>query len=185
MRTFIAIEPPAELRQAFEDFCRSISVHFSGVRWSAGKNIHLTLRFLGEIEPDRLETLANAVTEAAAGGESFRLVPSLAGCFGSKRNPRVIWLGLNEEPLLKALARRLEDSLQRGGFGSADKPFRGHLTLARVKKPLRSLPDWEAVNRNLPAAGWPEWKVSEVHIINSTLTPQGPTYKILKTCALR
>jgi RNA 2',3'-cyclic 3'-phosphodiesterase len=183
VRTFIAVEPPDVLRAAFGDFCNAISGYFPGLRWINPKNIHLTLRFLGEIDPADLGTLKEAVEKSAAGTAPFELALSKAGFFGSKRNPRVIWLGLEEQPLLKNLARDLEDSLHQAGFGRADKPFRGHLTLARIKRPLREPPDWEAINRQLPAA-WPEWRVTRVQVIKSTLTPSGPIYEILKRCVL-
>ena len=183
MRTFIAIELPDELRTAIKGLCSGISGHFPGVRWSDPRNIHLTLRFLGEIDPADLDPLAGALGEAAESVEPFGLVLSKVGFFGSRRSPRVVWLGLEEQPQLIELARSLESSLQRAGFGRADKPFRGHLTLARIRRPLRELPDWESINQGLPAT-WPEWKVTGVHIIKSTLTPQGPIYEILRTCKL-
>ena len=183
MRTFIAVEPPDKLRQAMGDLCRDISSHFPGVRWAEPRNIHLTLRFLGEIDPADLDPLARALEEAAAGAGQFGLTPEKVGFFGSRHSPRVVWLGLGEQPKLKDLAGSVESSLQQAGFGRADKPFRGHLTLARIRRPLKNLPDWERINRGLPSA-WPDWNVSEVHIIKSTLTPQGPVYEILKSCAL-
>ena len=183
MRTFIAIEPPDDLRTALGDFYRGVAEHFPGVRWTDPGNIHLTLRFLGEIDPADLDPLSRALEEAVDPAAPFELVSSRVGFFGSRRSPRVVWLGLEEQPQLKDLARALENSLQQAGFGRADKSFRGHLTLARIRRPLRSPPDWEIINQSLTAT-WPDWKVTEVHIIKSTLTPQGPIYDILRSCKL-
>ena len=183
MRTFIAIEPPDDLRTALGELCRSVAEYFPGVRWAEPWNIHLTLRFLGEIDPADLDPLSTALEEAVAPTAPFELVPSKIGFFGSKLSPRVVWLGLEEQPQLKDLAGALENSLQQADFGRADKPFRGHLTLARIRRPLKRPPDWEIINQSLPEI-WPGWKVTEVHIIKSTLTPQGPVYKILRNCKL-
>ena len=184
MRTFIAVEPPGSLR---EEIGRLTTRHFEsrlpGFRWVKPENIHLTLRFLGEIDPARLESLAQAVSTAVAEFAPFNLTVESLGFFGSQKRPRVIWLGLSASQQLSALAREVESAVEEAGFGRADKPFKAHLTLARLKRPPASAPDWESIRTGLPSS-WPEWKVTRVEIIKSTLTPSGPIYETLASCPL-
>ncbi|MFH1071089.1 MAG: RNA 2',3'-cyclic phosphodiesterase [Candidatus Glassbacteria bacterium] len=184
MRTFIAVEPPEELREeigALTDRLNALGL--KSFRWVRPLNMHLTLRFLGEIDPGRRSEAEAAVGRAAAGVGPFELAVAEVGYFGPPRQPRVIWLGIEPaEPLIR-LAAQVEENLQEAGFGRADKPFRAHLTLARAGRSAGAPPAGGAVKAGAPAS-WPAWPVTEVHLIKSTLTPQGPIYEILKSCAL-
>ncbi len=183
MRTFIAIEPPEGWRREVGRLTRALEAHFPGVRWCRPESLHLTLRFLGEIDPGRLEALAEAVRTATAPRAPFRVGMTGIGSFGPRLQPRVIWLGLADSPELMGLAGEVERRIEAAGFGPADKPFKPHLTLARVKDPLRHCPDWETIER-LVSADWPAWPVEEVQVIKSTLQPQGPLYETLASCRL-
>lgn len=184
MRTFIAVEPPDTLRA---EIGRLTARHFEsqlpGFRWVKPENIHLTLRFLGEIDPSGLDDLTQAVSAAAAKFAPFDLTVESLGFFGSQKRPRVVWLSLSASPQLSALAAEVESAVAEAGFGRADKPFKAHLTLARMKRPPASPPDWERIRSALPSS-WPEWKVTRVEIIKSTLIPSGPIYQTLARCPL-
>ncbi len=184
MRTFIAIELPGPIQEEISRVTGELRSYFPGVRWSNPENIHLTLRFLGEIDPAQLDLLKKAVDEAASQVSGIRLNVENIGFFGSKSNPRVIWLGLNDSSELSALAGKVEKAVEEAGFGKADKPFRPHLTLARVRRKLDRPPDWEAIYKTLPAS-WPHWPVSEMLVIKSTLTSSGPIYETLARCPLQ
>ncbi len=184
MRTFIALEPSKELRAGLTALCRSLTPLFPRVRWSRPENIHLTLRFLGEIDPGSdLERLKASVAEVAAGSVPPVLTVDRAGWFGSPRQPRVVWLGLRESPELGGLAASLEDALKAAGFGAADKPFKAHLTLARLKDSLPKPLDREALER-ASSAQWPLWTPREVLIKKSTLRSEGPLYETLAALPL-
>ena len=178
MRTFIALEPSAELRTRLARLCRELQPLFPGVRWSRMDNIHLTLRFLGEIDASDLEPLIQAVSDVAAKASRPALRAGRAGWFGSPREPRVVWLGLQDNKELEALAGAIETSLLAAGFGAADKPFKAHLTLARPKKALPRPVDRAALER-LTGEDWPLWEPRQVLIIKSTLLPEGPRYETL------
>jgi RNA 2',3'-cyclic 3'-phosphodiesterase len=184
MRTFIAIGLPEEIGLEISRLTSKLAEHFPGVRWSRPENIHLTLRFLGEIDENRLEDLKAAVERAAVSVAPLELTVAQVGCFGPQRSPRVIWLGLRESEPLGSLAAFLEKELVAAGFGVADKPFKAHLTLARIKNPLRRPPDWERI-QGLGPETWPAWEATEVLIIRSTLLPEGPVYETLAACALK
>ena len=185
MRTFIAVEPPDKLRKEIGHLSAALGEELlSGMRWVNPNNMHLTLRFLGEIDPGRLEELEKVVGKAAHAVPHFGLEVDLLGYFGPERSPRVIWLGLKECGGLGNLAASVEKGLISANFGRADKPFKAHLTLARLKGPLSRPPDWEKIRGGLPSS-WPAWPVGEVRIIESTLTPSGPEYKTLAHCPLK
>ena len=184
MRTFIAIRLPDQLRSEIGRFTEQLREYFPGLRWVKPENMHLTLRFLGEIDPGVLAELEGAVAGAAELFEPFELEVNTVGHFGSQRRPRVLWLGLKESKELTSLAESVENALVERGFGRADKPFKAHLTLARMKKTSALAPDWKAVRENLPPT-WPSWPVQEVEIIESTLTPRGPIYETLAHCPLK
>lgn len=178
MRTFIALEPPADLRAAIGELSGALDDLMPGMKWVKAANIHLTLRFLGEIETARLEDASVAVAGAAAAISSFDLRPTGLGHFGSPRKPRVVWLGLAHIDNLTELAAGIEERLEESGFGRADKPFSAHLTLARAGRRPGPPPDWERT-RAAASPDWPAWTVSEVCVIKSTLTPRGPIYDII------
>lgn len=178
MRTFIALEPPESLRREAVRLGRELAGHFPGVRWSSPENIHLTLRFLGEIDPRELAKLVSSVNAAAVGTGRLDLRVGRFGWFGPDRSPRVLWLGIEDNPSLAGLAARLERELVAAGFGRADKPFKAHLTLARIRKPLPRQPDRSAVER-IARREWPAWTAESLEVIKSTLTPEGPVYETL------
>ena len=185
MRTFIAVEPPDALRESIGELTDKLSrLGLKSFRWVKPLNVHLTLRFLGEIDPGRLIAVAEAVGRAAAEVEPFELSVAEVGYFGPPRQPRVVWLGLEVSEPLARLAARVELNLHASGFGQADKPFRAHLTLARAGRTPGAPPDWEAAAEISAGIRWPAWPVSDVQTIKSTLTPQGPVYDTLEVSKL-
>ena len=177
MRTFIALELPGQLRTAIGELSGTLRSELGEMKWVRPGNIHLTLRFLGEIDQPRLPDVSSAVAGAAAEVPPFELRVAEVGHFGSPRNPRVLWLGLEQEEHLSSLAAGIENRLEAAGFGRADKPFRAHLTLARAGKKPGPPPDWQRLASLTPDA-WPLWPIEEVCVIESTLTPRGPIYDI-------
>ncbi|HEV2802387.1 MAG TPA: RNA 2',3'-cyclic phosphodiesterase [Pyrinomonadaceae bacterium] len=137
MRIFCAVELPEEVRAR-------IAAHISDVRaaaestlkisWERTEKLHLTLKFLGEIEPPRLEALTRAVERAAGASGKFEVTLREAGAFPTHGNPRVLWLGLQDDSgHLSQLQERLEIECEREGFARETRPFRPHITIARIR----------------------------------------------------
>ena len=181
LRTFIAINvPPAVL-----DTITRIQTRFKslGLRasWVKPGNIHLTLKFLGDTDPDRIPGIQYTLTETLASFSRFQLSLDSAGVFPDTKNPRVLWLGLkDEEGALKTLQSDIENALQSIGFPREQRPFSPHVTLARIKssKGKKQLKDeLDAVNPK--GINTHPFDVGEIHLYESQLTPKGSIYTVL------
>ena len=135
-RVFCAVELPGTLKARADEYQRFLREAQAGVRasWERPENLHLTLKFLGEIELPRVETLTRAAERAAEGLRPFDLSVAGTGTFPPRGVPRVLWLGV-EDPSggFARLHARLEDECAREGFPREQRAFRPHLTLARLR----------------------------------------------------
>ncbi len=182
IRAFIAIELPAEVKQALGDVAAALAAGLprGAVRWVRAEQMHLTLRFLGDTPAGRLPALAAALDDVAGRRAPFALRLSGVGCFPNARRPRVVWVGLGgEEAALAALVADLNAALGALGLPPEDKPFRPHLTLGRVKDERAAQEiDWSAA---VPALNVP---VAAIRLIESQLRPDGPVYTVRHTSQL-
>lgn len=148
------------------------------VSWVKPENIHLTLKFLGEVPPAREGPVREAMAEAAAGVPPFTLRAGGCGAFPGERNPRVLWVGLRAGgPEAAALAARVEAACAARGFPPESRPFRGHLTLGRVRG-SRGL---EETMRRLRAHAEDtlgETSVNRLVLYESRLHPAGSIYTV-------
>jgi 2'-5' RNA ligase len=134
-RLFVGVPIPADALAACAALLDGVRARHGGrgVRWVSTANLHLTLRFLGELPASREAALGEAVLAAAAGRTAFDVVLAGAGAFPGDRRPRAIWLGVErgaEE--LGEISRALDAALVLTGLPSDDRPFRPHLTVART-----------------------------------------------------
>lgn len=136
IRCFIALELPPEARKALEGVQRRLAPVGREVKWVRPEGIHLTLKFLGNIDEGQVEPVGRVVSEAAATcGGPLRLAMKGLGAFPGVARPRVVWVGLTGDTArLAALAQDLEKRLAPLGFAPEGRPFTPHLTLGRVKE---------------------------------------------------
>lgn len=134
MRLFFAIPLPDDVKAVLGRFQAEARGHGLAAAWVRPEGMHLTLAFLGETEPARVPGLL-ALAERSAGAD-FLLRTTRLGGFPKDRAARVVWLGLQEEPLLAEAAARLRAGLREAGIPFDGKPFRPHLTLARPRMPV-------------------------------------------------
>lgn len=183
MRTFIAIEIPEAVKTVLSVMQNELRRAQADINWTKPENIHLTLRFLGEVDEKRLEDVKRSCAEAAAEFAPFTLKLNGAGVFPNFRQPKVLWAGLaGELEIAGKLQRRLEAGLTSLGFAPEDKPFKPHLTIGRVKSPknarqvaalteIQTLPD-------LP------FEVQEIVLMKSELHSAGARYTSLAKFSL-
>jgi RNA 2',3'-cyclic 3'-phosphodiesterase len=182
LRCFVALELPAGLRESVAAFFSREGRGIAGVRWLDGARLHLTLKFLGDVASERLPAVRAAVASAVSGRGPFTLELCGAGAFPSAERPRVVWVGAGAGAAEAAgLSASLEASLEPLGFARELRPFAPHLTVGRVKGPLR---DRAALPRLLASVRdrvWGEAVIPAVHLLRSELFPAGPNYSILAT----
>ncbi len=149
----------------------------SKLNWTKKGNWHLTLKFLGDVQGQKVSDLKQFMIDLDV--RSFFIQGSGAGFFGSKGVYRVIWLGLkNDVKALIGLAGKIDHSLEDMGFEREKRPFRGHLTLARVKYFYKDDP-WDQLADYLSNQDWPIFEVKSVVLWKSTLNPSGPSYEVI------
>lgn len=180
VRTFIAVETSAAVRQRASELVELLSTSGAKVSWVKPQNMHLTIKFLDEVRWNAIADVTAAVQHAAKTVEPFELEIGGAGAFPSAGRPRTLWLGTaaGSEPLC-ALAAALEAALKPLGFPKEHRRFAAHLTLGRVRD------GGPAAGRLAPlikqhadfSAG--RFAVRELVVFSSELTPQGPIYEAL------
>lgn len=134
LRAFFAVEIPPDIRAGLVAAQAGLWQLGARVGWVAPENIHVTLRFLGDIFGAQIEPLAKLLDEAAAGCEPFEIEVTGLGFFGPPRSPRVVWAGLRDpQRRLAALQQRIESGVRDWGLRVEERPFHSHLTLGRVR----------------------------------------------------
>lgn len=139
-RLFVAIDLPETLRARLAGLCSGIE----GARWVAPENMHLTLRFIGEVPAADADDIAHTLTRVRA--PDFALTLAGVGYFGARRRVRAIWAGVERNPALEDLHRRVDAALRHAKISPDARKFSPHLTLARFRdvRPARVAPWIEA-----------------------------------------
>jgi 2'-5' RNA ligase len=176
-RVFCAIDLPHEVREKVMAHSMRLrrAVPEAHASWSKPDNIHLTLKFLGDIPQARVESLSRAAVDASRGVEPFKVSLQGSGVFPTRGQPRVLWIGIEDlEGKLVELYRRLEQECSKAGFKNEERPFHPHLTLARLRKPegARALAEAHKQMKFEPI----RFSVSELLVIRSELSSAGSKY---------
>jgi 2'-5' RNA ligase len=183
MRTFIAIELSEEIRSALGQVQSHLKYAGADVKWVNPQNIHLTLKFLGEVDEKKLEKVKTALDGVAASSRAFELSLKEIGAFPAVDHPRVVWVGLDKgSDESKALAQNIDESLSKIGFQKETRPFAAHVTIGRVRSPHNKLALKEKIisyNTNDERRTTSDERVSSITLFKSALTPQGPVYTVL------
>ena len=179
MRTFVAIGLPERLREQLEALLGELRRCGADVRWVAPSSMHLTLKFLGEIQPKDLSDIDEVLRKIAASASPTRARLRGMGSFPHLRRPRVIWIGLEpEDDRLAALHSSLQEALQEIGFPREKRGFHPHLTLGRVRSGRGKDSLVKAVESNAEV-DLGHLRIDEVTLFESDLTPQGAIYAAL------
>ena len=183
IRAFIAVELPPEVRVELSRVqLRLRSASACPAKWVEPGSIHLTLCFLGEIGPAQVDAVKGVMAGVTPEVQPFTLEFTQAGAFPNLRQPQTLWVGLKGAlDILSSLHKRLEEGLRTTDYKPEDRPFRPHLTLARVRDeatPSERQGLGEAVGRlSDPIAG--RIDVSEINLMKSQLSPSGAVYSRL------
>jgi 2'-5' RNA ligase len=188
IRAFIAVNLSAQVRQCLEDVAQQAKSRLPGkaVRWVAVNNIHLTIKFLGDVSIANLELLKQVLQVEVARYPEFDFEVAGLGAFPSNRRPRVLWVGVQAPPELSTLQRGVENELARLGYAAEERDFSPHLTLGRVSRTstpeeIRRIGD---VLQNFTIGSLGTTHVKEVHLYRSDLQPGGAVYTRLFSAPL-
>ncbi|TEU04748.1 MAG: RNA 2',3'-cyclic phosphodiesterase [Dehalococcoidia bacterium] len=189
IRAFIAIELPDPVKDSLsslEDRLRPAEHPY--VKWVDPQGIHLTLKFLGNIAPDQVPRIIEAITLASQGTSPLKLQIGGLGAFPNLQRPRVIWVAVTGEvdPLI-ALQRGMDQALVPLGFAIERRPFSPHLTLGRLRE-RASLVERNSIGKLVMATkseGSPAQEVKQISLMRSTLTPSGAIYSRLASIELK
>lgn len=185
MRLFIAINIPKKEREKIHRAGRPLREAEYPFRWVNPDLFHLTLKFLGEVPPKKVDTVGEVIQGVALGTGPFPMEISGFGAFPTIRRPRVLWLGIEPTPALRCLKQDLEWSLSDHGFRRETRAFHPHFTLGRAKAEngagaFRGLDELSASLRYRA-----EVKAWKVDLMESHLSASGPRYEILSSFPLK
>lgn len=181
MRAFIAIDLPLELREGLTSALRELKALQVDARLSRPESIHLTLKFLGNIEGQQVEAIEGALEEVLHHQAPFSIRVGGLGVFPYLANPRVVWVGVEGGTALEDLQREVEGCLSPLGFPPEKRAFHPHLTLARVKsrRNIAALIHYVESSHSVDSLG--EFTARALHLFQSTLRPEGAEYTKLVT----
>lgn len=185
MRLFVAANLTGMIKEALAEVQRALRSKGGDVSWVKPENLHITLKFLGEVEEGRLEAVKEVTASSIAAVGPVLLSFAGLGTFPHLRSPRVIWVGMREgaEGLL-TLQANLEEGFHGIGFPRENKPFTAHLTLGRVRSPRGLQPLVEEV-KTWQRGTLGEMVLKQVDLMRSQLHPGGSIYTILESFPLQ
>lgn len=185
MRTFIAIELPDEIRGTLAKLQDKLKQSQADVKWVEPHNIHLTLKFLGEINQEQLDNITRVLGQVCLSKKCFRMRLSAVGAFPKMDFPRVIWVGVEKGASeTSEIAAQLEEGISILGIPKEKRPFSSHITIGRVRSYLNKDKLVNGLKKMEPLEG-KEFAVTKLTLFKSTLTPIGPAYEALKAASLK
>lgn len=184
MRLFLALNLDDALRRQIHGDLDPVRVAAPEIRWTRPEQLHITLRFFGEVPDDQVASLTARFRDVARRHRSLSVDLTGLGAFPHWRRPRVVWLGVRDPVRAGAVARDLETASVALGFGAEERPFRAHLTIGRVTRPL--LPGRAPVLERAARAfaGTYQTEVRSVDLMQSQLAPGGSIYSVVESFPL-
>lgn len=185
IRTFIALELPPSVISLLEKVQEDLKSMGLPAKWVRPENIHLTLKFIGNINPGDIDKIGGAMMDAVDDFAAITLVAGGVGVFPGIKRPRVIWVGLGGQvQLLFAMQRVLEDNLAALGFKEEKRPFKGHLTLGRFRQTVNpnTIRQIMREHANLYSE---EFTARRIILFKSDLKPTGAVYSQLMNFAFK
>jgi 2'-5' RNA ligase len=189
IRAFIAITLSEEVYQGLDQVMTGLKERLSGVplRWLPTRNIHLTIKFLGNVSMNNLEMLKKAILTEAGQHAAFEMSVGRFGAFPSMKRPRVLWIGVEASKSLQLAQAGIDNVTSRLGYPREDRPFSPHLTLARVSRNV-SPQEIKAISQaisNYEVGFLGAFRVEEIHLYRSDLKRGGAVYTRLFSVRLQ
>jgi 2'-5' RNA ligase len=185
LRTFIAVELESHVRDRAARLIERLRAAPARVKWVEAENLHFTLSFLGDVEAQEIPDVCEAASRAAAQSAAFEFEVRGLGAFPDARRPRTVWLGAGRgEAQMVALHDRLQECLRPLGFRPDARRYRPHLTIGRVRDGNAALAELASLLAEHREYEGGLMYVSEMAVMSSQLTRNGPLYERLHTAEL-
>ncbi|MBW1961619.1 MAG: RNA 2',3'-cyclic phosphodiesterase [Deltaproteobacteria bacterium] len=185
IRAFIAFELPRTILSSMKEIQDRLKNFGFRIKWVPSENIHLTLKFLGNINTSQVEKIASAMARSTSGAGPMDLVVKGIGVFPDIKRPRVLWAGIaGRLDLLHGLKKRLEEELFREDFPKETRAFQSHLTLGRFKG-RTSMETLQHAMDTFKDFRSDVFTVRELYLIKSELKPTGAVYTPLLKIPMR
>ena len=189
LRTFIAVDIDSSILEIIHQKIKSLrkAIGSSAVRWVPTSNIHLTLKFLGDVSPDSVDALTRLIHTEADSCHQFDLHIGGLGSFPNSKRPRVLFTGIQAPAELEALQRGVESATAKLGYKSESRAFSPHLTIGRVRDNITSA-DQQKIRKTLEEIKIDSLgtaRVDSVHLYKSELKPTGAVYTKLFSAPLQ
>lgn len=187
MRAFIAIELPQGIKDALGNIQELLKQVQADVSWVKPENIHLTLKFLGEIDENKSEKIIDILESVCRINNPFRIRLCSLGAFPKIDYPRVIWVSIDKgDDEVKKIANTLEEEIAKIGIPKEDRPFSSHITIGRARSGINRKALAQALKANAAEVSEKnlEFPAAKITLFKSTLSSKGPTYEIIKEAIL-
>ena len=184
IRSFIAINIPAKIRNRLERIQHDLEKSNTDLQLVKLGNIHITLKFLGDVPVENIEVIRDAIRKSILQVEAFPISFSKIGVFPNLQYPRVIWIGIEKGAKeISLLNTKIENSLSKFSLHQENRKFQPHLTIARVRSD-KNHKRLTSILEELEDIKAGEMLAKEICLMESILKPQGAQYNILKTFLL-
>ena len=184
VRTFLALHIPDSVRKDLREFEARLQRFDADVKWVRPEALHITLKFLGDVESGRIPEVGDAVDRAVSGKRAFDLSLEGTGCFPNLKRPAVLWIGVKEGAKEATdLASAAESALLELGFEREKRPFSPHLTMGRIRSP-RNVTQMMKAAAEAGFASAP-FRIDSVHLMKSDLQYTGAVYTSLRSLKLQ
>jgi RNA 2',3'-cyclic 3'-phosphodiesterase len=185
LRTFVAVEITSAIRSRAVELLDALEGTTADVNWVEPHNLHLTLKFLGDVHQNEFARVCQVMARGAADVKPFELDVRGAGAFPNAARPRTIWLGTaaGTEPMV-VLHDRIEAALAKLGYREEHRRFQPHMTIGRVRGAGPGITELGTLLQQQADFAAGRMTVGKVTLFASTLTPDGPVYDVLGTAPL-
>ena len=178
IRAFLAVDLDDELKPEINRIMKEFKQTDARIKYVELLNLHLTLKFFGDIDVQSLEILENAIAKVVSEFEPFSIKIKGCGAFPNTNRIKVIWLGIDDDTVLKELHDKLDKQFAELGI-DRDKKFSTHLTIGRMRS-AKNKEQVKSAIEEFEDIEIGEMEVTEISLKKSTLTPKGPIYEDLK-----
>jgi RNA 2',3'-cyclic 3'-phosphodiesterase len=179
VRLFVTLEIPSTVRENLAEFVKQLRALAPGPRWVRPENLHVTLKFIGEVLPEKLGAIRAALA-AVCSDQAVTIDFHGVGFFPDEKKPRVFWVGMNTSPNLKALALDIDHAMHKLAIPPERRRYLPHLTVARFQPPRLPAKLCVAIQENATRE-FGSLRTDQFHLIESKLKPSGAEYTTLES----